>query len=347
MRPQPEDVMADPWRAALETYRPGPRAGSAPIKIRPSVETAGIEPLVEMAAWEALWAEPGASVKTLADRFRADRTARPSHLVSDAARRQSLAWIRRTLRDDRTRPFPPGICVHGQDDYPEKLRDAVHPVELLYYLGDWSLVFSDSVAVVGARRISRNGRLRTRRVVQALVEAGRTIVSGLSAGVDTIAHKVCLEQRGRVIGVIATPLDEACPPEILTVQTRIVRDHLLISQVPFRRYGEQLARTNVRTFVPERDVTMSAVSDATIIVEVCDTSSTLHQARTALEQGRALFILGSCFERTDLGWLARFEQQGAVRVDTINELLDRLPAARTRSAKVAGSAIRGARSAAR
>ena len=59
---------------------------------------------------------------------------------------------------------------------------------------------------------------------------------------------------------------------------------------------------------------MSALTEGTIIVEAGETSGTLIQARAALHQGRKLFILDSCFERTDISWPAKFEKQGAVRV---------------------------------
>ena len=50
-----------------------------------------------------------------------------------------------------------------------------------------------------------------------------------------------------------------------------------------------------RLFFPERNVVMSALTEATIIVEAGETSGTLIQARAALKQGRKLFILDSCF----------------------------------------------------
>jgi DNA processing protein len=93
----------------------------------------------------------------------------------------------------------------------------------------------------------------------------------------------------------------------------IARDHLLISQVPVLRYAVQAPPQN-RLFFPERNVTMSALTEGTIIVEAGETSGTLTQARAALHQGRKLFILESCFNRTDITWPARFEAEGAVRV---------------------------------
>jgi DNA processing protein len=88
---------------------------------------------------------------------------------------------------------------------------------------------------------------------------------------------------------------------------------LLISQVPVLRYRRQRVPRN-RFFFLERNVTMSALTEATVIVEAGETSGTLTQARAAFYQGRKLFILNSCFEGQGLTWPARFEARGAIRV---------------------------------
>lgn len=55
---------------------------------------------------------------------------------------------------------------------------------------------------------------------------------------------------------------------------------------------------------------MSALTEATIIIEASETSGTLTQARAALARGRKLFILESCFRNPSITWPARFEAQG-------------------------------------
>ena len=45
---------------------------------------------------------------------------------------------------------------------PQKLRDAAHPIELLYYQGWWDLGGIRSVAVVGTREPTKDGIARTR-----------------------------------------------------------------------------------------------------------------------------------------------------------------------------------------
>jgi DNA processing protein len=84
--------------------------------------------------------------------------------------------------------------------------------------------------------------------------------------------------------------------------------------------------TKKRLFFPERNVTMSALTQATIIVEAGNTSGTLTQARAAIEQGRKLFILNSSFEKSELTWPDKFAAKGAIRVRSIDDILENLDA---------------------
>jgi DNA processing protein len=73
-------------------------------------------------------------------------------------------------------------------------------------------------------------------------------------------------------------------------------------------------------FFPERNVTMSALTEGTVIVEAGETSGTLTQARAAMHQGRKLFILDSCFTNPDITWPERFHKDGAVRVRSTEDI---------------------------
>lgn len=68
---------------------------------------------------------------------------------------------------------------------------------------------------------------------------------------------------------------------------------------------------------------MSALSEATVIVEASDRSGTLNQAEAALQQGRKLFILNSCFE-CGMKWTDRLLSRGAIRVVDGSEILEYL-----------------------
>jgi DNA processing protein len=71
---------------------------------------------------------------------------------------------------------------------------------------------------------------------------------------------------------------------------------------------------------------MSALTEATVIVEAGETSGTRVQERHALKQGRKLFILDNCFRVPSLTWPAKFAEQGAIRVFDYEEIKRRLAA---------------------
>lgn len=278
---------------------------------------APISPRRELGAYEALWLEKGATFKTLADRFALDAEALPSDFVPAQLAEQCAAEAMAKLKKAGVHQF--GVRIHHAGDYPAKLRDARHPVELLYYRGAWEITETRCVAVVGSREASPDGIRRAERLARELVDRDFTVVSGLAKGVDSAAHRGAIARGGRTISVIGTPLGSCYPKENADLQEEIARDHLLISQVPVLRYAKQAPQHN-RLFFPERNVTMSALTEGTIIVEAGDTSGTLTQARAALHQGRKLFILDNCFQRTDITWPARFEAEGAVRVKTPDDI---------------------------
>ena len=273
-----------------------------------------VSPFLEMGAYEAIWAEEAVTFKRLAKRFATHPDYLPSSFVSPTKAHEYAHSAFHRLED--VQHF--GVRLYGAAEYPNKLRDAAYPVQLLYYAGNWDLVWSRSVAIVGTRSPTTEGLARTRRLTEALVADDFTVISGLAAGIDTQAHRTAMAAGGRTVAVIGTPLSETYPKENAELQRQIAEDFLVVSQVPVMRYERQDYRRN-RAFFPERNVTMSALTEATVIVEAGETSGTLIQARAALRQRRKLFILDSCF-RQGLDWPAKLQEKGAIRVQDYGDI---------------------------
>jgi len=286
-------------------------------------EARAILPARELGAYEALWVQEGASFKRLAETFRAHPGSVPSDFVSKADAKQYSRLALGSIKAEGIKHF--GIRVHGAGEYPEKLRDAEHPAELLYFQGNWDLTSSRCVAIVGTRKPSDEGARRAAKLARSLVKEGFTVVSGLAQGVDTVAHTTAIEAGGQTIAVLGTPITGYYPPENKALQQRIADDYLVISQVPIVRYSRQTFRGN-RLFFPERNATMSALTEATVIVEAGETSGTLIQARHAIQQQRKLFILDSCFRDPKLTWPAKYVERGAIRVTDFDEVVKHLAA---------------------
>ena len=288
-----------------------------------------ISPSRELGAYEALWSREGTWFKSLAEMFRNHPGSLPSDFVPEAEGANHARLALGAIHAAGIRHF--GVRVHGDGQYPTRLRDATHPVELLYFQGRWDLVYTPCIAIVGTRNPTDAGRRRAARLARLCVADGYTVVSGLARGIDTVAHTTAMAEHGFTIAVLGTPITQCYPPENRELQTAMADRHLVISQVPIVRYGRQHLRTRPR-FFPERNATISGLTEATIIVEAGETSGTLIQARHALKQGRLLFILASCFQVPSLTWPAKLAALGAIRVSDYDEIRKRLAALHSRQA---------------
>lgn len=179
-------------------------------------------------------------------------------------------------------------------------RSAIKADMRLFVAGDTSILKEPAVSIIGSRKVSASGAERARTLAAALSGARIVVMSGLAQGVDTEAMTAALEAGGKTIGVIGTPLNKAYPAANARLQETVYRDHLLVSQFA---EGAVVRPGNF----PMRNKLMSALSDATAIVEASDKSGTLHQARECVRLGRWLFIADSLVKNSKLTWPAKFK----------------------------------------
>lgn len=219
--------------------------------------------------------------------------------------------------------------VNVQDFAPGELLGPLNDVERryaperLFVGGDLSVLDAPRVAVVGTRKPTVEGAARTRRLVGELVGRGVVVVSGLAEGVDTLAHVTAIERGGKTVAVLGTPLNEVYPAANRDLQESLARDHLIISQFPS---GWPVQRKNF----PLRNRTMALIADASVIVEAGDGSGTLSQGWEALRLGRPLFFLRSLLDVPNLRWPREMIEYGAAILESVEPLLDVLPAHRAR-----------------
>jgi DNA processing protein len=214
-----------------------------------SIDNDALEPSIEIGAYEALWANKVvSSFKQLHEKLQSSNAHSLSDLIEPAIAREFYKKTVTRLHDTGVHHF--GVRLAGTVDYPKALRDADYPLSLLYYIGNWDLVFSRGVSVIGTRNPSNNGIKRTRRLVRGLVDSGFTIYSGLAAGIDRAAHQASIEAGGSTVAVIGTPLWCRYPKENAELYDVISKDHLLISQVPIVSYVQNDIKFN-RFFFPE------------------------------------------------------------------------------------------------
>ena len=139
-----------------------------------------------------------------------------------------------------------------------------------------------SLAVVGARRASREARSAAYAFSGFAAANGITIVSGLALGCDTAAHLGSLDSGGHTVAVLPCGLNFIAPTSNRPLAKRIQESGgLLVSE-----YSPETPPRPFR-FV-ERNRVIASLSRAVIIMEAEQRSGTMHTARFALEQRKAL-----------------------------------------------------------
>jgi DNA processing protein len=211
------------------------------------------------------------------------------------------------------------IQVLTWDDaaYPPNLRQIFNAPPVLYVRGCLETRDEWAVAVVGTRRASVYGKEAARFISTGLARAGVTVVSGLARGIDTIAHRACLEAGGRTVAVLGSGLDIVYPQENVRLAAEIVERGALVSEYALG------TRPEARNF-PPRNRIISGLTLGTVVVEAGRSSGALITADFAAEQGREVFAVpGSIFARGSQGANSLL-QQGAKIVCNISDVLEEL-----------------------
>ena len=165
---------------------------------------------------------------------------------------------------------------HDQPDYPQALTECEGAPPIITYKGDLSLASRPVVAMVGARNASAAAVKIARDFAQALSAEGFVVVSGLARGIDGAAHEGAFPH---TIGVIASGIEIAYPPQHAALQERIANEGLLIAEQP--------PGTEPRgSHFPSRNRIIAGLALGTLVVEAAIKSGSLITARLAGEYGR-------------------------------------------------------------
>ena len=201
------------------------------------------------------------------------------------------------------------------EDYPLNLQEVYNRPPFLFIRGDLQSRDSRSVAVVGTRQASEEGRAQARALASGLAEQGVTVLSGLARGIDTAAHEGALAAGGRTVAVLGAGIRRPIyPAENRELAQRILDQGALVSQ-----FWPDAPPT--RATFPLRNITMSGLALGTVVVEAHGQSGASLQARRCLEHGKRLFLVRSLVLHEE--WARRYaEHPGVLVVDSAVDVID-------------------------
>lgn len=201
--------------------------------------------------------------------------------------------------------------------YPSRLKEIHDYPPVLYVRGKLPPEDLPYLAVVGTRRPTMYGRQVTQEIVSDLAAQGIVVVSGLAAGIDSLAHRATLEGGGTTVAVLAFGLDIVYPAENSKLARSILERGALVSEHP------PGVRPKPESF-PLRNRIMSGLSLGTLVIEAGEGSGALITANQALEQNREVFAVpGSILSAASRG-TNRLIQEGAKLVRDCSDILQEL-----------------------
>lgn len=165
----------------------------------------------------------------------------------------------------------------GDENYPLALTSLEDAPPVLSVIGNIDLLNRQSVALVGSRNASLNGRKLAHKMASDLGKANIIVVSGLARGIDTSAHEGSLNTG--TVAVVAGGVDVIYPRENTDLYNKICEMGAVVSECA---WGMQ----PLAQHFPKRNRIVSGLSVGTVVVEANLKSGSLITARMAAEQGR-------------------------------------------------------------
>ncbi len=178
------------------------------------------------------------------------------------------------------------IITLDDERYPKLLRNIENPPIVLFCAGDISgLDDVFTLSVVGTRFASDYGFSVTKSLVSSLTKLGAVITSGLAVGLDSAAHKACLDAGGRTIGVCGCGILVDYPKGNGALKRKMVEQGgAVISELlPFTKPSSG--------YFQHRNRIISGLSLGTLVLEAGENSGCLLTVQHALEQGREVFAV--------------------------------------------------------
>ncbi len=195
-----------------------------------------------------------------------------------------------------------GVLFYDSKEYPYLLREIYDPPYALFYRGNTQILNRPAVAIVGTRKPSQEGAIKTKSVAQRITEAGINIVSGLAFGIDAQAHMGSLLAQGsalygKTIAVLGSGVDNITPSSNKRLAAAILASGgCIISEYP-------LASSVHNWQFVQRNRIISALSRVVVVMQAPRGSGALITADFAIEHNRELCFFEE-FIHSDDGYLA-------------------------------------------
>lgn len=199
--------------------------------------------------------------------------------------------------------------------YPKRLLNIHNPPSKLYVEGNYELLNSNSIAIVGTRKCTEYGKKYSAKFAKELSQKGMCIVSGLAIGIDTVAHINSMEELGKTIAVIGSGFKHIYPEENEWLFHKIIENGGCVVSEYYLDEEKDTAN------FPARNRIISGLALGVLVVEAPYRGGSTITAKHARLQGKEVFCIPNRLDEPEgysTNWLI---QNGANLVMEPNDIL--------------------------
>lgn len=201
------------------------------------------------------------------------------------------------------------VITYYDDDYPQLLRHVHEPPWVIYCLGDHTLLYKNTLAIVGTRAPTVYGKRVAAQLARELSERDWCVVSGMARGIDSEAHVGALQGKGSTIAVLGTGINVVYPAEHASLYKEIAKTGLLVTEFPLH--------TSARPgHFPMRNRIISGLSYGTLVIEAAKQSGSLITATLATDNNREVFAIPGPISSPKSAGTHDLIQRGAAKLTT-------------------------------
>jgi DNA processing protein len=207
-----------------------------------------------------------------------------------------------------------GFIGFSETGFSDLLNHIPDPPLGLFYRGNPALIGQNQLAIVGSRSATPAGCKTAEKFARAVSTAGLLVTSGMATGIDSSAHRGCLENGFPTIAVMGTGIDQVYPRSNAGLYQEICGHGVVVTEFA----PGTMPR---RDHFPRRNRIISGMSVGTLVVEAGIRSGSLITARLAGEQGREVFAVpGSIYMATSRGCHSLI-RDGAKLVESLDDIV--------------------------
>ncbi len=199
--------------------------------------------------------------------------------------------------------------------FPKSLKILSDCPDVIFALGDISILNNFSLAIIGSRQCTPESRIVAENITKDLSKNNIVIVSGLAIGIDSIAHNSCIDVNGKTVAVLGGGILNPYPKSNVELFNRIIDNGgcIISEYFPYDKV--------TKITLHKRNRIISSLSNGVVIIQAREKSGSLVTAKYAQKQKKKIFVTPGALQDESFAGSNKLLTEGSNCVITASDIL--------------------------